>query len=312
MAIGGFLLVRTIAQGAMGELHMATDPATGEPVALKTVRIRGGPITRERFLREASAAARLRHPGIVQVRAAGIEDGAAESLGWIAMEWVSGSDLGRYTAASRLLPEPLVLEIAARVADALAEAHRRGVVHRDIKPANLLVNIASGVVKVSDFGCAQLNEAERSRSGLMIGSPAYMAPEQLAGARVDGRADLYALGVVLFELLTGRLPFAADSLALLFTAIAQEPAPRLSTLRPELPAGLSELVGRALAKEPAGRPADAGAMAAELRRVAAAWSVPPGTDPPQTEATPPAAPSRSRGTMADPPTHPPERRDHPA
>lgn len=312
LSIGGFPLVRTVAHGAMGELHLATDPDGGGPVALKTVHIRGGAVTRERFLREAAAAARLHHTDIVRVFAAGIEDDSPTPLGWIAMEWVAGHDLARYTVPHRLLPEPLVLSIAARIADALGHAHAAGVIHRDIKPANLLVNIASGDVKVSDFGCAQLSETERSQSGLMVGSPAYMAPEQLAGAQLDGRADLYALGVVLFELLTGQRPFADTSLGPLLTAIAQQPAPRLASLRPDLPAELSELVARALAKAPAGRPADGAAMARELRQLAAAHPQRLAIHPPRTAGPAAAPPSLSRGTMPDPHTHPPQRRDHPA
>lgn len=268
LSLGGYALVRTVAQGAMAELHLATDPASGTPLALKTVHLGSGAVTRERFLREASGAARLRHPDIVRIHRSGVEETRSEPLGWIAMEWVPGSDLRRYTTARRLLPEPLALEIVARAADALALAHARGVVHRDIKPSNLLVDIAHGVVKVTDFGCAQLSELERSRSGLMIGSPAYMAPEQLAGAQVEGRSDLYALGVVLFELLTGRLPFAADNLGDLLAAIAREPAPRLATLRPDLPAAWSDTVAELLAKAPTERPTDGHDMARRLRALA--------------------------------------------
>jgi eukaryotic-like serine/threonine-protein kinase len=268
LSMGGYALVRTVAQGAMAELHLATDPTSGAPLALKTVHLGSGAVTRERFLREASAAARLRHPDIVRIYRAGVDETTSEPLGWIAMEWVTGSDLRRYATPRRLLPEPLALEIVARAADALALAHSRGVVHRDIKPSNLLVDIARGSVKITDFGCAQLSDLERSRSGLMIGSPAYMAPEQLAGALVDGRSDLYALGVVLFELLTGRLPFAADNLGLLLAAIAREPAPALSALRPDLPSAWSDLLAVLLAKTPAERPADGHVMARQLRALA--------------------------------------------
>lgn len=268
LTMGGYALVRTVAQGAMAELHLATDPATGVPLALKTVHLGSGAVTRERFLREAAAAARLRHPDIVRIHRAGVDETTSEPLGWIAMEWVTGSDLRRYTTPRRLLPEPLALEIVARAADALALAHARGVVHRDIKPSNLLVDIARGGVKITDFGCAQLSELERSRSGLMIGSPAYMAPEQLAGAAVDGRGDLYALAVVLYELLTGRLPFAADNLGALLSAIAREAAPALGLLRPDLPAPWSDTLALMLAKAPAQRPADGHDMARRLRAMA--------------------------------------------
>jgi serine/threonine protein kinase len=189
LRIGGFPLVRTIAHGAMGELHLATDPATGQPLAVKTVRFAGSELTRDRFLRESAAAGRLQHPAIVATYSAGVDGQGDAAIGWIAMEWVVGQDLGRYTDVARLLPEALVLDLVIQLADALAHAHANGVVHRDIKPSNILVNLASGVVKLSDFGCAHLSDGERSRSGLIIGSPVYMAPEQLAGVPLDGRCD---------------------------------------------------------------------------------------------------------------------------
>lgn len=268
LRIGGFPLVRTIAHGAMGELHLATDPATGQPVAVKTVRFAGSELTRDRFLRESAAAGRLQHPAIVATYSAGVEGQGDAAVGWIAMEWVVGQDLGRYTEPARLLPEAVVLDLAIQLADALAHAHAHGVVHRDVKPSNILVNLASGVVKLSDFGCAHLSDGERSRSGLIIGSPVYMAPEQLAGVPLDGRCDLYALGVVLFQLLTGRLPFDSSSLGHLLTQIATQPPPALASLRPDLPPLLSDIVARAMAKDPAHRQADAAKFARELRAVA--------------------------------------------
>jgi serine/threonine-protein kinase len=276
--IGSFALVRTIAHGAIGELHLANDTITNLPVALKTVRLRAGdgadPRTRERFLREAGTAARLQHPHIVSVFAAGIDTTGPQPQGWMAMEWVQGSDLTRYTQPARLLPEAVVLQITARVADALAYAHAQGVVHRDIKPANILINLPAHTVKVTDFGCAHLTDAERSRSGLMVGSPAYMAPEQLRGDTVDGRCDLYALGVVLFELLTGQPPFQAASMGTLLDQIARRPAPDLRALRPDLPDLLASVVARALSKRPEDRHADGTQLARELRLLASRCAPP--------------------------------------
>lgn len=288
IAIGGYPLVRTFAHGALGELHLATDPQTGAPLAIKTVRLHGGELTRERFLRESDAAARLHHTGIVRCRAAGVEGEGAAAVGWIAMEWVTGADLSRYTSAARLLPEPLVLELVAQAAEALGHAHTRGVIHRDIKPANLLFNPAHSTIKVADFGCAHLSDAERSRSGVLAGTPVYMAPEQLAGGPIDGRCDLYALGVVLFELLTGHLPFESDSMGELLHAITTQPAPRLSTWRPDLPRELSELVARMLAKPPSERPDGGALLARELRHVRAMLDpalVSPGGPQPPTAGT---------------------------
>ncbi|WP_374675318.1 serine/threonine-protein kinase [Ideonella sp.] len=269
MDIAGYPLVRTFAHGALGELHLATDPDTGSPLAIKTVRLHGGELTRERFLRESQAAERLRHPSIVRCVGSGIEGRGESAVGWIAMEWVAGTDLSRYASPLRLLPEPLVLELMAQAAEGLAHAHGQGVVHRDIKPANLLFNPTRGTLKITDFGCAHLSDAERSRSGVLAGTPVYMAPEQLSGAPVDGRCDLYALGVVLFELLTGHLPFEAGSMGELTAAISSAPPPAVSALRPDLPAALDHLVRRLLAKAPLDRHADGQQLAAELRQLAA-------------------------------------------
>src|SRR5688500_11242454 len=208
--LGGYRIERLIGRGGVGALYLAVDPATEAPVAIKTIAL--GPDaerhaergeTRERFLREAAAASRLQHPDIVTVHGAGEHHG----LGFIVMELVAGSDLSRYTRQARLLPEPVVLRIVARVADALAYAHTAGIVHRDVKPANVMVHLPTHQVKIADFGVARLADSARTRTGVTLGTPAFMSPEQLAGAPGDGRSDLYSLGVMLFQLLTGRLPY---------------------------------------------------------------------------------------------------------
>lgn len=266
--IAGYAVLRTLAHGSIGELHLATDLATQSTVALKTVRFLGNALSRERFLKEAAAATRLLHPHIVRTFAAGVQGEGPSALGWLAMEWVEGHDLRRHTHPQQRLPDRLVLELAAQVAEGLHHAHALGVVHRDLKPANILVDRAGQIAKISDFGCARLSDAERSRSGLLIGTLAYMAPEQILGGPVDGRCDLYALGVVVLQLLTGRLPFEATGMGDLLNQIAASPAPELNRLRPELPPLLSDIVARALAKQPQQRQADGAQLAREFRLVA--------------------------------------------
>jgi len=255
----------------MGAVLLARDTAgNGREVALKTLALeqsfRGTELAEARqcFRREAEAAARLRHADIVTVFDAGEDQG----LAYIAMERLHGHDLQTHTQASTLLPLPILLRVVARVADALAYAHRQGVLHRDVKPANVMVDLDADCVKLTDFGIARFSAAERTRTGLLVGTPSYLSPEQLLGQRPDGRSDLYALGVTLFQLLCARLPHEDVSMAGLMRQVAGQPAPDLRTLRPELPAALATLVARMLEKAPERRPADGREVALELRQLA--------------------------------------------
>ena len=267
--LGRYRVDALIGRGAMGAVYRGIDPATGQIVALKTLALarefNGEALTeaRERFNREAQTAARLQHPGIVRV----FESGEDQGLAFMAMEYVLGESLGEHTGAATRLPPAQVVAIGAQVADALDHAHRQGVVHRDIKPANVLLDRTTGTVKVADFGIARITDATRTRTGLMLGTPSFMAPEQMAGGRIDGRTDLYSLGVMLFQLITGVLPHASESMARLMYAIANEPAADLRSLRPELPEALARVVAQALEKRPERRAADASRMAADLRAV---------------------------------------------
>jgi len=185
------------------------------------------------------------------------------------MERVRGVDLARYAEPQRRLPDDLVLRIGARVASALAHAHARGVVHRDLKPGNVIVNLAAGQVKLADFGVARDADASHTRTGMSLGTPAYMAPEQLAGEPASPASDAYALGVMLFELLTGRRPHQADTLGALLRATASQPPAALRALRPDLPAPAAAAVEALLARDPADRPADLDAWAGQVAALAA-------------------------------------------
>jgi len=268
----GLRIERALARGAAGTLYLAIEEASGTPLAVKALPLaaigQGSEgLSRDAFEREARTAMALRHPAIVTVHGVA----TLPSLGCIVMELLAGTDLARYTQPGRLLPEALVLDIVARLAEALAHAHRQGVVHRDVKPANVMFDPASGGVKLTDFGLSRSADAQATRSGLLLGSPVYMAPELLGGARADAASDLYALGVLLFELLTGRLPFEGASMGVLLRAMASSAPQTVRALRPDLPAAQAEALDAALAavltRTPLGRQGDGDAWAATLRQV---------------------------------------------
>ncbi len=273
-SLGKYLVEGEIGRGAMGAVYVGYDPATDHRVALKTMSLAqefsGADLVdaRVRFLREAEMAGRLDHPDIVSV----IDAGEVEGIAFIAMELIQGKDLSEFTAPDRLLPAPTLLPILARVADALAYAHSRGVTHRDIKPGNIMVELEQGVVKVMDFGVARVADAARTRTGVVLGTPTFMSPEQLAGQTIDGRSDIYSLGVTMFQLLTGQLPYRNDSMAVLMRAIANDPVPHVCQLRPDLPQALGDVVALALEKHPTTRYADGHQMAEDLRAVASLWA----------------------------------------
>ena len=260
--IAGYRLGRVLGSGQHGTVHLAEDVASGQAVALKLVGLPAETAgdAKKLFLHHAAAAQGLKHPGIVALHAAGVQG----PLGWLAMELVPGSDLQRYTLPARLLPEALVLQVGARLAEALAHAHALGVVHRDIKPANVLVHWPGDLVKLADFGLARTADTQATRTGLLLGSPGYMAPEQLAGAVPDARTDFYALGVTLFQLLSSRLPFEGDTLGALLRQVASSTAPDLRQLHPRLPAHVAQLVARLLSRQPDRRADTAATLAQEL------------------------------------------------
>ena len=263
--IGGrFELLAEAGSGGMGTVYRARDRESGEFVALKVLRRDGEPDV-ERFVREAQVLAELAHPGVVRY----VAHGATPSGDlYLAMEWLQGEDLAqRLERQGMTVPE--ALELGARAADALAFVHARGTVHRDIKPSNFfLPNGSIDEVKLLDFGVARTIATARAqtRSGVLLGTPAYMAPEQARGGQaVDARADLFSLGCVLFECLTGRAVFVAEHVMAVLAKILFEDAPRVRELRPDVPDAIDELVARMLSKDPRDRPDDAGSVAVALR-----------------------------------------------
>src|SRR5205823_10687414 len=198
-----------------------------------------------RFFREAETAGRLSHPNVVTI----YDTGEEHDFCYIAMELLKGGDLAPYTKAGNLLPVDQVVSITARVADALGYAHRQGVVHRDIKPANMMYHRESDTLKVTDFGIARLTDSSRTKTGMVLGTPSYMSPEQLAGKRIDGRSDLFSLAATLYQMLCGRLPFDGESMAQLMFKIANEPPADIASVA-TVPAGIAQFLSRALAKNP--------------------------------------------------------------
>ncbi len=251
--LGRYEIVRELGRGAMGVVYLCRDPNINRFVAIKTLRLdEVEPDQLEqvkaRFFREAQSAGKLSHPNIVTIYDAG-EEGP---LGYIVMEVVDGVDLKASRKKEVLLPVSRVLEILVKVAEALDYAHRQGIVHRDIKPSNIMV-MKDGTVKVTDFGIARIITGSRTDTGVVLGTPNYMSPEQLTGAKVDGRSDIFSLGVVLFELLTGAHPFDAEDVTTLMYHIANQPHRPPRDARPDMPACCVPIIDRALHKDAASR-----------------------------------------------------------
>jgi serine/threonine-protein kinase len=248
--LGRYQIEKELGKGAMGVVYEGRDPKIGRVVAIKTLALaeefEGEELedVKQRFFREAETAGRLNHPNIVTIFDAGEE----HDLAYIAMEFLKGRDLVPYTKPGSLLPIDKTVSIIARVADALGYAHRQNVVHRDIKPANIMYEPEGDMVKVTDFGIARITDASKTKTGMVLGSPFYMSPEQLAGKKIDGRSDLFSLAVTLYLLLCGQLPFDGDSMAQLLFNIASEPAPDILRFNPTLPQAFSVFFGRAMAK----------------------------------------------------------------
>ncbi len=253
--INHYRIEQTLGRGAMGTVYLGRDLRTDQEVALKLFPVATSTAAaRDRFLRGATLASRLTHPHIVRIH----DQGEEAEWAYVVMERLTGHSLEVYTQATPdhpLLPVPWVILMVAQVAMALDYAHKNQVVHRDIKPANLLLDPATRQVRIMDFGIAQEMIPDRTDDGaaaktrLVAGTPCYMSPEQLLGQPVDGRSDLFSLGVVFYQLLTGHLPFPAQEMASLLLQISREPPVDLLTVRPTLPACLRVIVGKVLQKE---------------------------------------------------------------
>ena len=268
--LGRYEVVGELGRGAMGVVYKGVDPKIHRTVAIKTVRLTDFDDDvlsdmKARFFREAESAGLLAHPNIVTIYDCGEE----HDLAYIAMELLEGNDLSQYVYKANLLPMREVLFVIAQVAEALDYAHAKGIVHRDIKPANIMRLKGTNEIKVTDFGIARITSSSRTKTGVVLGTPSYMSPEQIAGKRVDGRSDIFSLGVVLFELLSGEKPFNGEDITSLMYQIASGPHAPVRKYNPNVPSIVDKIIDKALAKDEDDRYQKAGPMADHLRMVVA-------------------------------------------
>ncbi|MDP9193842.1 MAG: protein kinase [Acidobacteriota bacterium] len=272
MKLGRYEVVRELGKGAMGIVYLAKDPLIGRLVALKTIRLGAHADDDEmmefqqRFIREAQAAGILNHPAIVTVHDIGRDEETDTSF--IAMEYVEGQNLKEVLSQGRALSFEQIADIISQVGEALDFAHAKGIVHRDVKPANIIL-LEGNRAKITDFGIAKIasGAANLTSTGQFLGTPNYMAPEQIKGAPVDGRTDIFALGICLYECLTRRKPFGGDSLTSISYKIVHEPFPPLHEINPQIPEGYEEVVANCLQKDPTKRYQRARDLTTSLRAV---------------------------------------------
>jgi serine/threonine-protein kinase len=288
--IGQYVIRSQLGKGGMGAVYLADQPSVGRQAVIKVLhpRLSRDADTQKRFETEARAASQLSHSNIVTIYNYGA---MADGTLFLAMEYLDGQTLAQATA-KRPLPVPRAIEIVSQIASALGEAHRRGVIHRDVKPTNVMLVERDGhtdFVKVLDFGIARVDGQRMTETGDISGTPVYMSPEQIGGKPLDGRSDLYSLGCLMFELVTGDVPFdGGNTLGIAYKHVHEEP-PAPSSLAPKagISPALDAFIARALAKDPADRPRDAAAFRDELR---AALEPPKAAAPaPAPKVTPPVA-----------------------
>src|SRR5262245_35397949 len=264
--LGRYELKRVLGRGAMGVVYEGFDPNLRRRVAVKTI-LKSAALDEEtarayseRFVKEAQAVGRLNHPNIVQVH----DFGEQNEVAYLVMEFIQGRELRSFFEAKEAFGPPEVVRIMGELLDALEFAHEAGVIHRDIKPANVMLD-AQRRVKLADFGVARVQDSDRSAAGTMVGTPAFMSPEQISGGKIDRRTDIFSAGVVLYQLLTGEQPFQGEGTWTVARQIMQEEPARPSTLVTNISPAFDEVVGRALAKDPAERYSSAAQFAAALR-----------------------------------------------
>ncbi|HET7352554.1 MAG TPA: Stk1 family PASTA domain-containing Ser/Thr kinase, partial [Gaiellaceae bacterium] len=302
---GRYQIQRKLGAGGMADVYLAEDQELGRRVAIKILNGRHANDDQfiERFRREAKNAAALNHPNIVSI----YDRGEAEDTYYIAMEFLDGRTLKELVVSRGAAPLNVAIEYARQILSALRFAHRHGIVHRDIKPHNVLVD-AEGRVKVTDFGIARAGTSQMTETGSIVGTAQYLSPEQARGGEVDPRSDLYSLGVVLYELLTGKTPFDGETpVEIAMKHLSNAPKPP-SKLRPDVPPELDKVVLRALAKDPDDRYQSADEMEADLERVTRGAPVSAATMATQVlPAVPAAAADSTSATMIAPPPSAPAR-----
>ena len=262
---GRYEVIDELGKGAMGTVYRARDPMLNRTVAIKTVNM---DLDRDevadyeaRFYQEARAAGGLNHPNVVTI----YDIGKSGNIAYMAMELLEGNELRTMMAQGKALPVGQAIDIAAQAAEGLGYAHDHDVVHRDIKPANLMIN-RDGLVKITDFGIARMRSSEvRTQTGVVLGSPRYMSPEQVVGKRAEPRSDIFSLGVILYEMVTGRAPFAGEDVSAIMFQILNFVPPPPSSVNPDAPEMLDFIVAKALAKASGDRYASAREMANDLR-----------------------------------------------
>jgi len=264
--LGRYEVSKQLGKGAMGVVYLGMDPRINRTTAIKTFRFSEDldaeevKALKQKFFREAESAGTLAHPNIVTIYDAGEE----QDLAYISMEYLEGEDLQKFTKKNNLLPMRKVLDYVADIAEALDYAHEKGIIHRDVKPANIML-LKTGIVKITDFGIARITASSQTQTGVVKGTPHYMSPEQISGEKVDGRSDIFSLGVMLFQLLTGDVPFHGNSPAALLHQIMNVPHPDPRKINPKLLKPHVAIIDKAMEKDREKRYQKASQMAAHLR-----------------------------------------------